>query len=165
MWEAEQELHLARIEQTLHWQQCAESYEQQIQEYYIARAQHQKSMIRLNQVLYGPAISAASSLLEGPTSCTSEPGRMELSNPHRSSDEDYIMHDDDDTELRFDQFPLQPQQNGVVYGVGPTALTSTKCEIYGLENQEHVTWNRKRARVEDSLIVREAPHSKHRCCH
>ena len=60
-WEAQRDAMLQRLEDTFHWQQCSETYDQQVREYYSVRASHQADVVRLNQVLYGyGAIDAAS---------------------------------------------------------------------------------------------------------
>lgn len=53
-WEFHQEYMLHMMQEALHWQSSAESYDSLVRDYYIARQKHQKDVMRLNQILYGP---------------------------------------------------------------------------------------------------------------
>ena len=53
-WEFKQNLILQRMEQACHWQNDEAGYHEAIREYYLQRQQHQKEVMRLNQILYGP---------------------------------------------------------------------------------------------------------------
>ena len=52
-WEFQQEYLLDMMNDALHWQSNAESYDSLVRDYYIARQKHQKEIMRLNQILYG----------------------------------------------------------------------------------------------------------------
>ncbi|KAI8105392.1 hypothetical protein M9435_000558 [Picochlorum sp. BPE23] len=53
-WEFHQEYMLHMMQEALHWQSSSESYDSLVRDYYIARQKHQKDVMRLNQILYGP---------------------------------------------------------------------------------------------------------------
>jgi hypothetical protein len=57
-WRDSQDVLLHRIEHA-YWQQCEESYHDQLREYYCRRAAHQHIVCRLNQVLYGHSMPPA----------------------------------------------------------------------------------------------------------
>lgn len=53
-WQFHQEYMLHLMQEALHWQYSSESYDSLVRDYYIARQKHQKDVMRLNQILYGP---------------------------------------------------------------------------------------------------------------
>ncbi len=52
-WHTKEEMMREHMNQQWHWQQDAESYDNQLQNYYQQRAAHQMQCVRLNQILYG----------------------------------------------------------------------------------------------------------------
>ena len=136
-WENAQEAHLARIEQALHWQECAESYDQQIRDYYIARAQHQKHMIRLNQILYGPSISEAM--------CS----RPILAQRIDKSDENAMMIDGI-KDIHYQEccdMPLQSQISNMIntnHEITDANIYDNKTVEFAETNPENAFYSRKR---------------------
>jgi hypothetical protein len=52
-WEFQQDYLMDMMNDAVHWQSNAESYDSLVRDYYIARQKHQKEIMRLNQILYG----------------------------------------------------------------------------------------------------------------
>lgn len=53
-WEILQEHILQMMEEAMHWRNSAEDYDALVRNYYLQRQKHQKEVMRLNQILYGP---------------------------------------------------------------------------------------------------------------
>jgi len=53
-WEILQEHILQMMEEAMHWRNSAEDYDVLVRNYYLQRQKHQKEVMRLNQILYGP---------------------------------------------------------------------------------------------------------------
>lgn len=70
-WELSEQVLRNHIENAFHWQECAESYDQLVREYYQQRHKHQQAMVRLNQVLYHQPIRQA---MQAPTPQPQQPG-------------------------------------------------------------------------------------------